>query len=135
MKRILSVLLVCTMLATFAVSVFANDISLCNNNTANTSTDFVISGTGLAMVAYRYNGYPDVATGATIEIKIEKRNLLFFWSEVVYEIISVSGECCDEVYTYQLSSKGTYRCTVTYSVYGMGGAADILPFERTVTYS
>lgn len=135
MKRIFSFILVCIMLATFAVSVFANDISLCNNNTATTATDFVISSTGLAMVAYRYNGYTGIATGATIEIKIEKRNLLFFWSEVVYEIISVSGERCDEVYTYQLSSTGTYKCTVTYSVYGTGGAADILPFERTVTYS
>lgn len=135
MKRILSVLLVFVMLATFAASVFANDISLCNNNTATTATDFVISSTGLAMVGYGYNGYTGIATGATIEIKIEKRTLLFFWSEVVYEIISVSGERCEEVYTYQLSSKGTYRCTVTYSVYGMGGPADILPFERTVTYS
>jgi hypothetical protein len=135
MKRVLSVLLVAVMLATFAASVFANDISLYNNNTGTTATNFVISSTGLAMVAYKYSGYTGITTGATIEIKIQKRNLLIFWSDIVTETISATGELCDEVYTYQLSGKGTYKCTVTYTVYGTAGEADVIPFERTVTYS
>ena len=137
MKRKISVFLVFAILLVniFSVSAFASDISTYNNNTFLTNTDFVISSTGLATVAYNYEGYSDITTGATIEITIQKRNFLFFWNDVVNETITVQGEWVDDVYRYQLTSTGTYKCTVTYTVYGTAGEADVIPFERTVKYS
>jgi hypothetical protein len=135
MKRVLSVILVCIMIATFTVSAFADDVSLYNNHTAVTSTDFVIYDNGEALVAFRYAGYEGITTGATIEIKIQKRNLLIFWNDVVNETITVNEVDYDDVYSYQLSDTGTYKCTVTYTVYGTAGEADVIPFERTVKYS
>ena len=137
MKRKISAFLVFTILLMniFSVGAFASDISTYNNHTASTTTDFVISSTGLAMVAYNYDGYPNITTGETIEIVIQKRNFLFFWNDVINETITVEGEWCSEVNSYQLTSTGTYKCTVTYTVYGTAGEADVIPFERTVKYS
>ena len=137
MKRKIAVFLLLAILLVniFSVSVFASDITPRNNNTATTGTDFVIYSDGLAMVGYGYTGYTNITTGATIEITIQKRNFLFFWNDVVNETITVQGEWCDEVYRYQLTSTGTYKCTVTYTVYGTAGEADVIPFERTVKYS
>ena len=72
-------------------SVLASDIMPLNNNTAVTKTSFVISSTGDAIVSIKYDGYPNITTGATISIKIEKRNLLFFWSDVVEDTITVNN--------------------------------------------
>jgi len=119
----------------FSVSAFASDITPRNNNTASTTTDFVINSDGLALIACSYDGYPGITTGADIEIAIQKRNFLFFWNDVVRQTITVTGESFDEVYTCQLTSTGTYKCTVTYTVYGTAGEADVIPFERTVKYS
>lgn len=137
MKRKISVFLVLAILLVnmLSFSSFASDITPRNNNTLMTNTDFVISSAGMAMVAYNYEGYSNITTGATIEIVIQKRNFLFFWNDVVNETINVSGVRCNEVNSYQLSSTGTYKCTVTYTVYGTAGEADVIPFERTVKYS
>ena len=137
MKRRISVFLVFTILLMniFSVGAFASDISTYNNNTFSTSTDFVINSDGLAMIACNYDGYPGITTGADIEITIQKRNFLFFWSEIINQTITVTGESHNQVYTCQLTSTGTYKCTVTYTVYGTAGEADVIPFERTVKYS
>ena len=137
MKRKISVFLVFTILLMnmFSVCSFASDITPRNNNTAATGTDFIINSDGLAYIACNYEGYSNITTGADIEIAIQKRNFLFFWNDVVRQTITVTGERFDEVYTCQLTSTGTYKCTVTYTVYGTAGEADVIPFERTVKYS
>ena len=136
MKRKLCLILSCILMlvAIIPISVFANDISLLNNNTLLNHTVFSITDTGEARVTYQYEGYPNITTGAEITIKIEKRNLLIFWNDIVEETIVVAGESYDGVYRYQLSKTGTYRCTVTYRVSGTGGADDVITFEDTATY-
>ena len=114
--------------------VLADDISLLNNNTMVTDTIFMISSTGLATVGVGYDGYAGITTGAIITIKIEKRSLLLFWSDIVDETITVVGESYINELYYQLEDTGTYRCTVTYVVSGTGGADDVLTFEDTAKY-
>lgn len=97
-------------------------------------TSFTITDSGEARVAYQYEGYSDITTGAEITIKIEKRNFLFFWTDVVEETIVITGESYIGMYKYQLSKTGTYKCTVTYRVSGTGGADDVITFEDTKTY-
>ena len=115
-------------------SVLANDVSPCNNNTLMTATIFTISSDGTANVSVEYDGYPNVTTGATINITIKKRTLLLFWSEVVSDSVTVSGEWYMDEFYYQLEDKGTYKCNVEYIVSGTGGADDVIPFEDTAVY-
>ncbi len=116
------------------ISVLASDIMPLNNNTGLTKTRFVISDTGDAIVSVKYEGYPNITTGATITIKIEKRSLLLFWSDVVEEIITVNDSLYFNELHYQLEDSGTYRCTVEYVISGSGGADDIITYEAEAKY-
>lgn len=115
-------------------SVLASDIMPLNNNTNLTKTRFAISDTGDAAVTVNYEGYPNVTTGAVISIKIEKRNFLLFWTDVVEETITVNNYYYENAFYYQLEDTGTYRCTVEYVISGTGGADDVITFEDTKTY-
>lgn len=137
MKRKIGLILGCIfLLAAIAPTVvFASNTSLYNNNTNSNYTSFTITDTGEARVACEYFGYADITTGATITIKIEKRNFLLFWSDVIEETTVVTGESYYNVFRYQLSDTGTYRCKVTYTISGTGGADDVITFEDTAKYS
>ena len=117
-------------------AVLASDVMPLNNNTHLTSTAFHISSSGRATVDVKYNGYPNITTGATITITIEKRNLLVFWKDVINDSITVTGETYNNSIYYYLQSfgTGTYRCTVVYTVSGSGGADDVIPYEGTAVY-
>lgn len=118
----------------FQVAVLASDVMPLNNNTNLTRTSFVISDGGEASISLNYEGYPNITTGATITVKIEKRNFLLFWIDVIEEIITVNDSRYYTELHYQLEDTGTYRCTVVYTVSGTGGADDVLTFEETKTY-
>ena len=115
-------------------SVLASDVMPLNNNTNLTKTRFLITDTGDAIVTVNYEGYPNITTGATISIKIEKRNLLLFWNEVMEETIYVNDSRYYEELHYQLQETGTYRCKIENVVSGIGGADDVITFEDTKTY-
>lgn len=99
-----------------------------------TWTCFTISNDGTAIVSVDYEGYPNITTGATINITIKKRTLLVFWSEIVSDSITVSGEAFAEEFYYPLEDKGTYKCNVEYIISGTAGADDVIPFEDTYVY-
>jgi len=131
--KILSLILVFMVL----VSVLATSIqaaSTYTNQTAMTNTNFYISDSGLADVAVLYEGREGLTTQAKITITISKRSFLFFWNEVVTTTLYSTEIYYSYVYSYQLSSKGTYKCEVEYCISGTGGADDILTFEDTATY-
>ena len=115
------------------ISVLASDI-MPLNNTGLTKTRFVITDTGDAIVSVKYEGYPNITTGATITIKIEKRSFLMFWSDVVEEIITVSDTFYFNELHYQLEDTGTYRCTVEYVISGTGGTDDVITYEEEQKY-
>ena len=136
MKKFLICIVSLTLAFTFMIqtAVFADGISLFNNNTSSTRTCFNISADGVANVDVNYRGYQNVTTGATITVKIEKRNLLVFWKDIVEETYYISGSSYINTYVYQLEKTGTYRCTVEYVISGAGGADDVITFEDTKTY-
>ncbi len=134
-KKICLILTVVFMLSgIFQLTLLASDMSLYNNNTNLTRTAFTITDTGEAIVSLSYYGYPNVTTGATITVKIEKRSMLIFWTDIITETVTVQGENYVKELSYQLENTGTYRCTVEYVVSGTGGADDVLTFEDTKTY-
>ncbi len=115
-------------------SVSASEIMPRNNNTLMTNTTFVIYDGGDAAVGIRFEGYPSITTGATISVKIEKRNLLIFWKDIVETTITVQGSSYFNELDYYLEKTGTYRCTVVYTVSGLGGEDDVITFQDTATY-
>lgn len=136
MKRKISIALVLTFVfvSVFQFCLLADNMSLYNNNTGMTWTCFTISSDGTANVFVEYDGYPNITTGATINVTIKKRTLLLFWSEVVSDSITVIGDSYANEFYYQLEDKGTYKCNVEYIVSGTGGADDVIPFEDTAVY-
>jgi len=145
-RRIISVILLVTILSAFAITAAAavienEGVMPCYNNTMNTSTNFTISTAGKATISAVYNGYRDRTTGATITSYIEKRTLGLFWTKV--DIGEPNNEWVDTSTDYSgafghefyLEDTGTYRATVVYEIRGTGGATDVIDFDKTLTYS
>lgn len=91
--------------------------------TENTIEYFSVDN-GVAEVYARYAGKAN-ATGATIEITLQKRFLLFWWNDVE------GGHWIDTFTTSSGTSNhslavpsGTYRAVINYKVYGSGGDYD-----------
>lgn len=138
-KRALSFLIVfATIISIFSVTSLATEQKepTRNNNTFSTDTRFSITTAGIAKVYVEYDGYPNITTGATIDIVIKKNILFFFWTTVVDESYNIVGENYSHTYNYDLSGNGsgTYKCFVTYTVSGSGGADDVIPLEYTASY-
>lgn len=140
--RILATLLVisCLTVPISALASTGSSITPYYNNTASTSTSMVINDTGLMTINYRYTGIPSTTSHATITTYVEKRTLGIFWTRV--DIGVANDEWFDTINnyrytgsrTFQLSKSGTYRVKVTYKIYGSGGAADEITYERTDSY-
>ncbi len=96
------------------------------------STDesfFIVDNTAYVYACYTGNSK---ATGATIEITLQKRFLLFWWNDVD------GGHWIDTFTTSSGSTShslavpsGTYRAVITYKVYGSGGGYDEI--SKTIT--
>lgn len=110
------------------------------NNTLSTTTAMNINSSGKMTISYEYTGYPGTTTKAVITTYIEKKVLGLFWSRV--DIGTTDDQWVDTINdyiysghrTYQLSSSGTYRVTVVYKIYGTGGAADEIDYQKTDSY-
>ena len=136
MKRKISLILALVLICAFCFQtiVSASNISTYNNNTFTTSTIFSLSSVGKAVVYYEYEGYEGITTGATINILIQKRNFLIFWTDVIDETITLTGVGHEDELVYHFTEQGTYKCTVTYRVSGTGGEDDVITYERTESW-
>lgn len=137
-----TILSLCLILATVCPTTAAStgDVMPLYNNTSATATNMNINDNGLMTISYQYSGYPSKTTKAVITTYIEKRTLGIFWSRV--DIGTDSDQWVDVINdyrytgyrTFQLSAKGTYRVVVNYTIYGTGGAADVIPYEAKDSY-
>ncbi len=137
MKRIiatvLSILMITCMLVS-SVSAVDAGIMPCYNNTNYTNSDFYINSDGRADVHVSYCGYTDVTTGARITVQIQKKTMLFFWSDVdgAYWRYSLSVIEYSTTHSVYLSDNGDYRAVITYEIWGNGGSDDVI--EHTLEY-
>ena len=110
------------------------------NNVALTDSSFVIMSDGSAQVTVSYRGSSDITTGATITTQIQKRFLGLFWRTVDIGVPDNTWvENVDEYvfftyYTLQLTSKGTYRAKIHYTIYGTAGEPDEIDDLLTYKY-
>lgn len=140
-RRIIAAMQVLLLFAGLIFSVSAaGEVTPRYNNTVTVTTSGDISSGGLMSVTNRYIGISGTTTKAVITTYIEKKVLGLFWTRV--DIGTTNDEWVDTVYDYtysishttQLSSKGTYRATVTYEIYGIGGSPDVIVKTLEKTY-
>ena len=136
-KRLISFAMLVLMLFAMTISSFAaeNEIMPRLNNTGSTEAIFVIEESGMATVSYTCYGYPEITTKIVVETKIEKK-FLWWWNDVdgAFWTDESTLDFCDGEHSIQLTKSGTYRATVTYTVYGTGGEADVLVSEFEKKY-
>lgn len=118
----------------------SSEIVLMSNNYSITSTTFTISSGGKATVSVGYTGYKGITTHAKITTYVERKSLGLFWTRV--DIGTSNNEWIDNPKEYQfstshsvvLSKTGQYRTVVIYTIYGFGGAADVVSRTIEKTY-
>ena len=110
------------------------------NNAASAALFCEVNSNGRLKATLSASGISGVTSRIKVELYVEKRVLLFFWSRVdigcednVWKD-SVNGFNYTNTFQTNLSSTGTYRTTVTYTFSGSGGADDVITKTYTVTY-
>lgn len=139
MKKLLSFVLVLTVICSvFTMTVSAaygsSEIMPCYNNVFDVRSGFSIDENGNANVRVSYESDPGVVTNATIEIRLLRKTLLFFWSEVETWTDTSTSSIYSNVHTTSLSKTGTYKVEITYTINGNGGAADVITDEIEQKY-
>ena len=120
-RTFVAILILCLSVVSLApVSAVAegNEIMPLFNNVNNAIATASINNSGKITIGYKYIGSPSVTTKAVITTYIDTK----------YEATYVGSR------THQLPSKGTYRVTVIYKIYGTGGSADEIKRQVTASY-
>lgn len=122
-----------------ATTVLAAPIETRFNNTLSASSSATISSSGLLTITNQFRGFKGKTTSGEITTYIEKKSGST-WTRVSigqpndqwYDV--VNGYMYAGSHSFQLSSRGTYRITVKFVIYGSGGAPDIITRTVTKTY-
>ncbi len=140
-KRFLVIFMLTVTLLAFSVECFAttneeNGIVPCYTNTNGSTFVFEIYDNGQATFGATYYGNPDTFVKAKLTLKLQKRNLLFFWKTVDIgepdnEWIIYNYDLNGDFYReFPLSSSGTYRAVYTLEVFGNTGIIDTIEGTR-----
>lgn len=143
-KVLATVLVMCLSVTSFcsvsAVAATTEGVTPYYNNVRAVNTVIGISSSGKLTINYYYSGSSSITTKAVITTYIQKKTLGLFWTRVDIGttdnewVDTIKDYSYDGVRTFQLSSKGTYRVTAIYKIYGSGGSADEIETRATDTY-
>ncbi|MBR4636366.1 MAG: hypothetical protein IKO51_08400 [Clostridia bacterium] len=140
-KRFCTLALTLLLLAmSIAVPIKKASAAIMYNNVNQATLNCSVSSSGQLSADLLVTGIKGKTTRIEVELYVEKRFLLVFWSRV--DIGCPNNVWTDAVnavnyshtFSTSLSSTGTYRTTVTYTVSGTGGSADVITLTDTVTY-
>lgn len=110
------------------------------NNTSNAYLSGSVDSNGNLNAALCVYGKSGVTTRIDVELYVDKQFLGIFWTRVNIGYPNNVWTDYTTHYSYNnnfsthLDSTGTYRITVTYTVSGTGGSADVIIKTSTVTY-
>ena len=113
------------MLLMYAMPAFATEINPRLTNIDSATTTFgVVNNT--AEVVVDYTGRASNFSRAEVSVKIEKKFLLLFWKDIA----EWTDTCTDVngfiVGTCTADGSGTYRATITLTIYGKNGVNDVI---------
>ena len=126
-KTLVAVLLI-AILSMTSITSFANEQGISPRLSHTEGANFSFSATANGgYIDVTYYGYDDSFVRADLTVKIEKRFLFFWWTEV--DTWSVSSNNIDDhfFHTFNLTGSGTYRATFTLTVTGNDGTVDTIP--------
>lgn len=125
MKKFIAVFLSLIVVLSVNITAYANGISVYSNNVSSTNTSFSISESGKVTVSNRYVGETDVTKSATITTKVQKKVGLI-WVTVSNGKWTDTSTAVNfsKSHSVQLSSTGTYRAHVVFTISGTGGSDD-----------
>ncbi|MCM1286393.1 MAG: hypothetical protein NC213_09170 [Acetobacter sp.] len=136
MKKFIASCLCIVTLFSATITAYASSIQPYSNNVNTTDVTFSISSSGKATVYYSYVGKSGTTKKAEIVTKVQKKVGLIW-------ITVDSGNWTDtstltsfsKSHSVQLSSKGTYRAHVVFTISGTGGSDDKITKNVEKTYS
>lgn len=143
-KVVATIMVLCLSITSFcsvsAVAATTEGVTPRYNNVSLVDTVISINSSGKLTITYSYSGSSSITTKAVITSYVQKKTLGLFWTKV--DIGTTDDEWVDTIKkssytgarTFQLSSKGTYRVTAIYKIYGSGGSADEIETKATDTY-
>lgn len=136
MKKVIAVVLCLVTFFTATITAYASSIQPYSNNVGSTNTTFTISSSGLATVKNSYSDSLNRVKKAEIVTKVQKKVGLIWvtvdngsWTDA-----SISTNF-SKSHSVQLSSKGTYRAHVVFTISGTGGSDDKITKNVEKTYS
>lgn len=132
------------MLCILAVGIFAPakkaEAAVAFNNLLSETVACSVDSDGQLSAHMTAFGIKGTTTRIKVQLYVEKRILGLLWSKIdigctddIWED-STTSHIYENIFTTQLGSHGTYRVTVTFTVYGTGGANDVIQERRTVAY-
>lgn len=123
-----------------AVPIKKASAAITYNNTYSATQSSSVNSNGKLSTQLSVTGIKGTTQRIETELYVEKRILLVFWSRVDIGCPNnvwtdaVNSYLYSNTFTHDLTSTGTYRVTVTYTVSGTGGTDDVITITKTVTY-
>ena len=140
-KRFLTLSLTLLLLVmSIYVPLYKASAAITYNNTTSATLNCSIDSSGRLSAALSVVGKLGKTSRIGVELYVEKKVLLVFWKKVDIGCPnniwtdSVNATNYSNTFQTDLSSTGTYRTTVTYTVSGSGGADDVITLTDTKTY-
>ena len=136
-NRIVSLSLILIVALLMVIPTFAteNEIIPYFNNTSSVQDTFQVTENGKATISFTCRGYRGMTTKIVVNSVIQKQSGSS-WVDVAgasWTDESTLYYCVND-HSVQLTSSGTYKATITYTVYGSGGEADVIVSEYEKTY-
>ena len=133
MKKTISLVLVFILMLSVPTVVNASGVDVAPYDIGQNASDFWIAADGLAYISY-FCACDSLTDHVTITVKLEKRLLLVFWTDVEEWTITSSDLTVSDVLQYQLTKSGTYRCTIVYEVTNTDGTTDTKEYQKELEY-
>ena len=125
-KTLVAILLI-AILSMTTITSFANEQGISPRLSHTDSANFSFSATANGgYIDVTYYGYDDSFVRADLTVKIEKRFLFLFWTEITTWSASsneIEGHFANK---FDLDGSGTYRATFTLKVTGNDGTVDTI---------
>lgn len=136
MKKFVALMLCLVIFSTATITVYAGCIQPYSNNVNSTEVSFIISSSGNATVTCKYYGKSGITQSSEIVTKVQKKfGLIWITVDNGSWTDTSTSTNFSKSHSVQLSTTGTYRAHVVFTISGTGGSDDKITTNVEKTYS